>query len=131
MPRLSAPAVLPVTTSKSTLQTLIIPGWKQASLIMALASCSFIGSVMDLASGGNSARPRARVGKPLIRVDLRNTPSAAKNQTRDLLSRRGSQEDVRRTEGSDFVRFTAHLVDFACVKLLGIDHLSGVLLDND
>jgi hypothetical protein len=57
MPRLSAPAVLPVTTSKSTLQTLIIPGWKQASLIMALASCSFIGSVMDLASGGNSARP--------------------------------------------------------------------------
>jgi hypothetical protein len=36
-----------------------------------------------------------------------------------------------RTEGSDFVRFTAHLVDFACVKLLGIDHLSGVFLDDD
>jgi putative transposase len=41
MPQLSAPAVLPVTTSKSTLQTLIIPGWKQASLIMALARLLF------------------------------------------------------------------------------------------
>jgi hypothetical protein len=36
-----------------------------------------------------------------------------------------------RTEGGDFARFAEHLVDFACVKLLGIDHLSGVLLNND
>ena len=36
-----------------------------------------------------------------------------------------------RTEGGDVARFAEHLVHFACVKLLGIDHLSGVLLDND
>jgi hypothetical protein len=36
-----------------------------------------------------------------------------------------------RTEGGDFTRFAEHFVDFACVKLLGIDHLPGVLLNND
>jgi len=35
------------------------------------------------------------------------------------------------TEGSDFARLAEHLVDLACVKLLGIDHLSGVFLDDD
>ena len=36
-----------------------------------------------------------------------------------------------RTEGGDFARFAEHLVDFACVKLLGIEHPSGVLLNNN
>ena len=35
------------------------------------------------------------------------------------------------TKGGNLARFAEHLVDFACVKLLGIDHLPGILLDND
>src|SRR5260370_738489 len=36
-----------------------------------------------------------------------------------------------RAEGGDFAGLAQHLVDFACVKLLGIDHLPGVFLDDD
>jgi hypothetical protein len=36
-----------------------------------------------------------------------------------------------RAESGDFAGFAQHLVDFARVKLLGIDHLSGVFLDDD
>ena len=35
------------------------------------------------------------------------------------------------TKGGNLARSAEHLVDFACVKLLGIDHLPGILLDND
>jgi len=35
------------------------------------------------------------------------------------------------TKGGNLARFADHLVDFACGKLLGIDHLPGILLDND
>jgi hypothetical protein len=43
----------------------------------------------------------------------------------------GSRVDGRWTEGGNLARFAEHLVDFACVKLLGVDHLSGVLLNDD
>ena len=35
------------------------------------------------------------------------------------------------TKGGNLAWFAEHLVDFARVKLLGIDHLPGILLDND
>src|SRR5260370_5252569 len=36
-----------------------------------------------------------------------------------------------RAEGGDFAGLAQHLVDFARVKLVGIDHLPGVFLDDD
>jgi hypothetical protein len=64
--------------------------------------------------------------EPSIRRLPKNTPSG-----RCLRSDTVPRKMFDRTEGGDVARFAEHLVDFACVKLLGIDHLSGVLLDNN
>ena len=66
-----------------------------------------------------------------------NIPHRRRNPLIDPEAARGSVKDPASDgsksvlESSHFSEFAEHLVDFACVKLLGIDHLSGVLLDND
>jgi hypothetical protein len=87
-----------------------------------------------LAQAGAHPRAFAAAGPEAdySRIDRRNTPSVVINQAGPASrSEAVPRKMFDRTEGGNFTRFAEHLVDFACVKLLGIDHLSGVLLDND
>jgi hypothetical protein len=77
-------------------------------------------------------RGRLALVRPVKSVE----PSASRNR-RGIDQPEGSQQREKdvglscRAESGDFAGFAQHLVDLARVKLLGIDHLPGVFLDDD